>query len=82
MFDPRFIPRPAMFPLARPCRLTTTSSGPSAPPHTHRAYADRAGNGATDTVAAHFHYILSGKLQPSADGHTHTMTAICCGTGR
>jgi hypothetical protein len=82
MIDPRNIPRPAMFPMARPCRLTTKDGGLASPAHSHRAYPDRYGNGATDIVAGHFHNIENWEVKPSAaDGHTHLLTSATCGAG-
>lgn len=83
MADPYLIPRPAMFPMALPCRMTTQDDGRLAPVHTHRAYPDRAGNGTTDIVASHFHYIRNGEIVPSPiDGHTHRLTNLSCGAGQ
>jgi hypothetical protein len=83
MIDPRDIPRPAMFPMARPCRMTSKEEGLRTAAHTHRAYPDAVGNGATDVVASHFHYIQGGAIEASAvDGHTHLLLHVLCGTGR
>ena len=83
MLDPRDIPRPAMFPMGRPCKMTTRDDGRLAPAHMHRAYPDREGNGTTDIVASHFHYIRNWQIIDSpVDGHTHTLTNAACGSGR
>lgn len=83
MRDPFNFPRPAMFPMAAPCRLTTRSSGAATPDHMHRAYPDQLGNGATDHTASHTHFIYGWQVQPCpADGHTHILTKIPCGAGR
>jgi len=83
MCDPRSIPRPAMFPMARPCVLTSREEGRITPGHTHRAYPDRDGDGQTDIIASHFHYIRGWKVVPSpVDGHTHLLTTSSCGAGR
>jgi hypothetical protein len=82
MIDPRNIPRPAMFPMTNPCRLTSRSGGCSAPVHSHRAYPDAAGNGMTDIIASHFHVIRNGiVLGSNIDGHIHRLTNVLCGTG-
>jgi hypothetical protein len=79
--DPRDIPRPAMFPMARPCRLTTQDSGRDAPLHRHRAYVDKNGNGMTDTVASHTHVVQNGVVLPSVrDQHDHKLSNVSCGT--
>jgi hypothetical protein len=71
-----------MFPMVKLCRLTTRSSGALVPDHMHRAYPD-AGNGMTDMVASHFHYIRDGRILPSsADGHTHNLLNVICGAER
>jgi hypothetical protein len=83
MRDPYQIPRPAMFPLAAPCRMTMQASGRLTPVHVHWAYLDRRGVGKTNTVASHFHYVLDGKVTPSLiDRHIHGLTSIPCGLGR
>jgi hypothetical protein len=72
-----------MFPMAAPCRLTTKDEGRAAPRHGHRGYPDSSGNGVTDVVASHFHYIRDWKVVPDlTDGHIHGLTSIPCGSGR
>jgi hypothetical protein len=80
--DPRNIRRPALFPMAKPCRMVSTSSGRLTPAHSHRAYPDRFGNGVTDTAAEHAHVIQNGQVLPAVDGHAHLLTTIPCGAGR
>lgn len=82
MIDPYTIPRARMFPLPRPCLLTTRDWGRSAPVHCHRTNVDAEGNGATDIVADHFHRVLSHRIMPSpVDSHEHKFTDIPCGGG-
>ena len=71
-----------MFPMVRPCWVTSQDDGPATPVHSHRAYVDRYGNGTTDVRVSHMHYVLDGKVLPSADGHAHILTNIPCGSGR
>jgi hypothetical protein len=82
MLDPRDIPRPNAQRTVSPCRMVTRADGPTVPAHQHRAYPDASGNGATDVVASHFHYIQGGQVLPGADGHTHKLLNILCGAGR
>jgi hypothetical protein len=83
VIDPFNIPRPAMFPLAAPCRLTSQDDGKRTPVHMHRAYPDAEGNGMTDHVAGHTHYLRGWEVVPSSiDGHKHTLSNIRCGAGR
>jgi hypothetical protein len=79
VIDPRNIRRPAMFPLAYPCRMTTTAGGSITPDHSHHAYPNAQGEGTTDIVVSHFHYIRGGQIIPSpVDGHTHILTKVFC----
>lgn len=52
------------------------------PIHRHSAFVDRAGNGNTDAVDSHFHYIRGGVILPDPnDGHTHEITWLPAGAG-
>lgn len=83
----RQYPNPAaiVYPTTQPPRFApqlTSQAGGSYPLHTHCAFVDKSGNGATDTDASHFHYVRNGRIDPDpSDGHTHTFVGLPCGAG-
>lgn len=80
--DPEAVVYPTAYPPKYACQLTSYDAGELYPEHDHSAFADRHGNGSTDTVASHFHRIRDGKVLPDAsDGHTHRLTGLPCGAG-
>jgi len=62
--------------------MTSRDAGPGHPLHSHCAFVDASGDGATDTDASHFHRIVGGRIRPDeSDGHTHTFVGLPCGAG-
>lgn len=60
--------------------LTTKNAAPDLPIHAHDAFVNRQGDGVTDTVVSHFHYVRNGRVLPIA-GHTHRLTRLPVGAG-
>ncbi len=52
------------------------------PIHLHEAAVDAQGNGATTTVASHYHRVRNGEILPDeSDGHVHRLTGLPSGAG-
>lgn len=79
--DPDSVVYPTTYPPAYPCRIATRTVSRGYPIHEHGVYADLYGNGNTDAVVGHFHYVRNGVVLPAVDGHTHDITTLPCGVG-
>lgn len=80
--DPSKIIYETTAPPRFPSRMSTRSAAKLYPIHDHCVFVDGAGNGATDTVASHFHRVRDHVLLPDeSDGHTHAISRLPCGAG-
>jgi len=57
-------------------KLTSVMTTRGEDGHRHEATFDAEGNGRTDTVGGHFHFVEQLELRPAiAGGHTHELTS-------
>jgi hypothetical protein len=80
--DPNLVVYPTTAPPPFPPQLTTREAGKLYPVHDHCAFVDVKGDGNTDVVASHFHYVRDSRVLPDpSDGHKHDLTGLPCGAG-